>query len=89
LLSLALGAPLILEFAQTGLVPRIPTAILATGIMVLAALMLTCGIILETVTTARREMKRLTYLQIPVVRGRPLSMESARDRTEVQAASDH
>ncbi len=89
LLSLGLGAPLILEFAQTGLVPRIPTAILATGIMVLAALMLTCGIILETVTTARREMKRLTYLQIPVVRGRPVSMEPARDRTEVRAASDH
>jgi glycosyltransferase involved in cell wall biosynthesis len=89
LLSLALGVPLIMEFAQTGLVPRIPTAILATGIMVLAALMLSCGIILETVTTARREMKRLTYLQIPMVRGRPLSMESARDRTEVRAASDH
>ena len=51
--------------------------------------MLSCGIILETVTTARREMKRLTYLQIPIVRGRPLAMESARDRTEVRAASDH
>jgi hypothetical protein len=64
-LSLGLGMPLVVEFAQTGLVPRLPTALLATGIMVLAFLMLTCGIILETVTTARREMKRLAYLQIP------------------------
>jgi glycosyltransferase involved in cell wall biosynthesis len=65
-LSLALGVPVVIEFAQTGLVPRFPTAILATGIMLLAFLSLTCGIILETVTTARREMKRLAYLQIPL-----------------------
>ena len=65
-LSLVLGIPVVIEFAQTGLVPRFPTAILATGIMLLAFLSLTCGIILETVTTARREMKRLAYLQIPL-----------------------
>jgi glycosyltransferase involved in cell wall biosynthesis len=70
IVSLALGLPVIVEFAQTGLVPRFPTAILATGIMLLAFLMLTCGIILETVTTARREMKRLAYLQIPLVGSR-------------------
>jgi glycosyltransferase involved in cell wall biosynthesis len=66
LLSLGLGLPVVVEFVQTGLVPRFPTAILATGIMVLAFLMLACGIILETVTTSRREMKRLAYLQIPL-----------------------
>jgi glycosyltransferase involved in cell wall biosynthesis len=88
-LSLGLGAPVVIEFAATGLVPRFPTAILATGIMILAFLMLTCGIILETVTTARREMKRLTYLQIPAVRrGHPV-LEVVRDRTEAPAASDH
>jgi glycosyltransferase involved in cell wall biosynthesis len=65
-LSLGLGVPVTIEFVQTGLVPRVPTAILATGIMILAFLMLTCGIILETVTTARHEMKRLAYLQIPL-----------------------
>lgn len=65
-LSLGLGLPVVVEYVQTGLVPRFPTAILATGIMVLAFLMLACGIILETVTTARREMKRLAYLQIPL-----------------------
>jgi glycosyltransferase involved in cell wall biosynthesis len=65
-LSLGLGIPVVIEFVQTGLVPRLPTAVLATGIMLLACLALTCGIILETVTTARREMKRLAYLQIPL-----------------------
>ena len=68
ILSLGLGLPVVVEYVQTGLVPRFPTAILATGIMLLAFLMLTCGIILETVTTARREMKRLAYLQIPLTR---------------------
>jgi len=66
LLSVGLGAPVVLEFLQTGLVPRMPTAILATGIMILAFLMLACGIILETVTTSRREMKRLAYMNIPL-----------------------
>ncbi|WP_119301598.1 glycosyltransferase [Dongia deserti] len=65
-LSVGLGTPVIIEFLQTGLVPRVPTAILATGIMILAFLMLTCGIILETVTTSRREMKRLAYMSIPL-----------------------
>ncbi len=66
ILALALGIPVVIEFMQTGLVPRFPTAILSTGIMLLAFLSLTCGIILETVTTSRREMKRLAYLQIPL-----------------------
>jgi uncharacterized membrane protein (DUF485 family) len=74
MLSLVLGIPVIIEFMQTGLVPRFPTAILSTGIMLLAFLSLTCGIILETVTTARREMKRLAYLQIP--RPRPAGAAS-------------
>lgn len=65
LLSLALGYPVVLEFIETGLVPRFPTAILATGIMVLAFLSLSCGIILDTVTRGRREMRRLFYLSSP------------------------
>ncbi|MBI1181631.1 MAG: glycosyltransferase [Alphaproteobacteria bacterium] len=60
--SLAFGTPVILEFTRTGLVPRFPTAILATGLMLLAFLSLTSGLILDTVTTARREVKRLAYL---------------------------
>lgn len=66
LVAIALGIPIFLEYARTGLVPRFPTAILATGIMILASLSLTAGIILETVTRGRQELKRLAYLQIPL-----------------------
>ncbi len=60
--SLLLAAPIIVSFIETGLVPRLPTAVLATGEMLLAFLALTCGLILETVTRGRKEMKRLHYL---------------------------
>jgi len=65
MLSLILAYPIILEFVETGLVPRFPTAILSTGIMMLAFLSLACGLILDTVTHGRRELKRLHYLSIP------------------------
>lgn len=60
--SLLLGYPIVLEFIRTGLVPRLPTAVLATGIMLLAFVSLACGLILETVTRGRRELKRMSYL---------------------------
>ena len=63
--SVVLVWPVFIEFFETGLVPRFPTAILSTGIMLLAFLSLTCGFILDTVTRGRRELKRLSYLQIP------------------------
>lgn len=66
LLSLLLGWSIAREFLATGLVPRLPTAVLATGLMLLAFLSLTCGLILDTVTLGRREMKRLHYLATPV-----------------------
>jgi hypothetical protein len=66
-LSLALGIPVVLDYLATGLVPRLPTAVLATGIMLLAFLSLTCGLVLDTVTRGRREVKRLHYLSIPGV----------------------
>jgi glycosyltransferase involved in cell wall biosynthesis len=62
--SLALGLPLLPEFLQTGLVPRIPTAVLATGLMLLGAVSFAAGLILDTVTLGRREMKRLHYLSL-------------------------
>jgi hypothetical protein len=62
--SLGLAMPILFTYAQTGLVPRFPTAILATGIMLLACLSLTCGLILDTVTHGRRELKRLRYLAV-------------------------
>ena len=61
-LSLGLGIPIIIEYLQTSLVPRIPTAILASALMLLAALSLVSGLILDTVTRGRIEMKRLHYL---------------------------
>jgi glycosyltransferase involved in cell wall biosynthesis len=65
LVSVALAVPILQTYVETGLVPRFPTAILATGIMLLGFLSLTCGFILDTVTHGRREMKRLAYLAIP------------------------
>ena len=65
LVSLILAYPLLLTFLDTGLVPRFPTAILATGLMLLASLSLACGLILDTVSYGRREAKRMCYLSIP------------------------
>jgi glycosyltransferase involved in cell wall biosynthesis len=67
--ALALGIPLVVTFIETGLVPRQPTAILATGLVLLSALNLTCGLILDTVTRGRREMRRLAYLSVPPPNG--------------------
>ena len=63
--ALILAGPLIITFIETGLVPRLPTAVLATGMMLLAFLSLACGVILDTVTRGRRELRRLQYLGIP------------------------
>jgi glycosyltransferase involved in cell wall biosynthesis len=62
--SILLGAPVVAEFVRTGLVPRFPTAILATGLMIMAAVGFVAGLILDTVTVGRREMKRLHYLSL-------------------------
>ncbi len=63
-LSLVLGVPVVLTFFETGLVLRLPTAVLAAAVMVLAFLGLVCGFVLDTVSRGRREMKRLFYLSI-------------------------
>lgn len=62
LVSIVLAVPVVEEFVRTGLVPRLPTAVLSASIMVVAALSLVCGFILDTVTAGRRELKRLFYL---------------------------
>ena len=64
-LSLIFGIPVIVEYAHTGLVPRLPRAVLATGLSLLAFLSLASGLILDTVTRGRWELKRLAYLAIP------------------------
>lgn len=62
--ALVLGWPLLTEFLETGLVPRFPTAILATGLTILAFMSFITGLILDTVTLGRRELKRLHYLSL-------------------------
>jgi len=69
LAAVVLAYPVFITYLETGLVPRFPTAILSTGLMILASLSLTCGFVLDTVTHGRREMKRLFYLSIPPIGG--------------------
>jgi hypothetical protein len=71
-LSLAFGIPVVWEFWQTGLVPRFPTAILATALMGLAFLLGSVGLPLDGLRRARRETSRLVYLSLPAVTGRPV-----------------
>jgi len=63
--AVVLFIPVYIEYLQTGLVRRFPTAVLATGLVLAAILSVACGLILSTVTLGRREMKRLIYLQQP------------------------
>src|SRR5579871_2081566 len=62
--GIGLGIPVILEFLRTGLVPRLPTAVLSTGLVLLSFLSLACGLILDSVARGRKEMKRLAYLSL-------------------------
>ena len=68
-LALILAAPLIMTYAHTGLVPRFPTAVLATGLVIVAFLCFFTGLILDTVVRGRREVRRLAYLALPAVGG--------------------
>ena len=65
LAAVVLALPLVLTYLATGLVPRFPTAILATGLMILAFLNVFTGLILDTVVRGRREVRRLAYLAQP------------------------
>ena len=65
LTSVGLSIPIFLTFVREGVVPRLPTAILATGLMLLAFLAVASGLVLDTVTRGRREMKLLAYLAQP------------------------
>ncbi|WP_256078309.1 glycosyltransferase family 2 protein [Massilia sp. YIM B04103] len=65
LLAVGLAAPLLQTYLSTGLVPRVPTAVLCTGIGLFSVLLLCCGLILDTVTKGRIEQKRFAYLSLP------------------------
>ncbi|HWU88455.1 MAG TPA: glycosyltransferase family 2 protein, partial [Kofleriaceae bacterium] len=68
--ALLLGVPVFLHWLDTGLVPRVPTAILAMGLAVIAVLCVATGLILDLVSHVRREAKRLAYLEYPAPRAR-------------------
>ena len=63
-LGVLLGLPVVFTFFETGLVPRLPTAVLSVGLVLIAWLSIFTGVILDVVTKARQELKRLTYLSI-------------------------
>jgi glycosyltransferase involved in cell wall biosynthesis len=62
IVALGIAIPIFITYLQEGLVPRLPTAVLSTGLMLLACLSIVCGLILDTVTRGRRELKLLAYL---------------------------
>ena len=64
LAALILSIPLVTTYLETGLVPRVPTAILVTGMSIVAVLCFFAGLILDTVTRGRRETRRLAYLSL-------------------------
>jgi uncharacterized membrane protein (DUF485 family) len=64
IMSVGLAIPLVITYAQQGLVPRLPTAVLSTGLMLVAFLSIACGLILDTVTRGRREVKLIAYLAL-------------------------
>lgn len=67
LLGIGFGASVVVEFMRTGLVPRLPTAVLASTLVLLAALAIACGFVLDSVARGRKELKRLAYLAVPLM----------------------
>ncbi len=65
ILATVLGFPLILEFRRIHLVPRLPTAVLSAALMMISFLSLVCGLIMDSLSRARKETKRIAYLSIP------------------------
>src|SRR5947199_174661 len=67
LTSISLGVPVVVTYLEEGIVPRLPTAVLSMGLMIVAVLSVSSGLVLDTVTRGRREIKLLAYLSQPPV----------------------
>ena len=65
--GVVLSVPVFVEFARSGMVPRLPTAVLSTGLVLLAFISQGCGLILDLVARGRKEIKRLAYLAFPSI----------------------
>jgi glycosyltransferase involved in cell wall biosynthesis len=70
LVSVGLAIPILITYFEEGIVPRLPTAVLSMGLMILAVLSVSSGLVLDTVTRGRREMKLLAYLAQPALTDR-------------------
>lgn len=66
IVSIDLAIPIVVTFLETGLVPRLPTAVLCAALMLFGVVLLACGIILDDITRSRIEQKRFSYLAVPV-----------------------
>jgi glycosyltransferase involved in cell wall biosynthesis len=84
--GILLGTQVIIEFMATRYVSRLPTAVLATGLMLLAFLSLGCGLILDSVARGRREAKRMTYLSISSMQT-PASIELGPGETSPRSST--
>jgi glycosyltransferase involved in cell wall biosynthesis len=69
-LAVLVALPVFADYMRTGLVPRLPTAVLATGLVLLSFLSFMCGLVLDSVARGRREIKRLAYLAVPALADR-------------------
>jgi glycosyltransferase involved in cell wall biosynthesis len=67
LVAIGLAIPIVVTYLEEGVVPRLPTAVLSTGLMIIGVLSMSSGLVLDTVTRGRREMKLLAYLSQPPV----------------------
>jgi glycosyltransferase involved in cell wall biosynthesis len=65
--AMLISWPLVVTWLDTGLVPRLPTAVLSTGLMISALLMAACGLVLDSVSRSRIEQKRILYLGVPAL----------------------
>jgi glycosyltransferase involved in cell wall biosynthesis len=74
--ALVLAYPLVITFLETGLVPRLPTGVLVVGLAMMSALSLVCGVLLDAVTQARREMKMLMYIGVAQPTHIPLNVNT-------------
>jgi len=70
-LALAIGTPVVVTYVETGLVPRLPSAVLAASLIQIGFLSLACGIIIDSVSATRREIKRMRYLDLRAPGARP------------------
>jgi hypothetical protein len=87
-LAIVLAVPLVITYLETGLVPRFPTAILVTGLIIVAVLCFFAGLILDTVVRGRREVRRLAYLSSSPARASAATRSTRTSRSPSSTSAD-